>query len=175
MVISWILNTLSHEIRGSVIYYATAQQLWNDLSERFGQSNGARLYQLQKSLGEISQSNSDIASYFTKLKSVWDELGVLNLLPSCTCGVSQDFAKREEDQRLFQFLMGLNSNYDNVRRTILMMKPIPSIRQAYAQLVQDEKQREIHASTQFVSESAAMNVSNTNRFQNNKSVEETVI
>uniref|UniRef100_A0A251S0A7 Putative zinc finger, CCHC-type, Gag-polypeptide of LTR copia-type n=2 Tax=Helianthus annuus TaxID=4232 RepID=A0A251S0A7_HELAN len=151
MVISWILNTLSHEIRGSVIYSATAQQLWNDLSERFGQSNGARLYQLQKSLGEISQ-------------------GVLNLLPSCTCGVSQDFAKREKDQRLFQFLMGLNSNYDKVRGTILMMKPLPSIGQAYALLVQDKKQREIHSSTQFVSESAAMNVSDTNRFQNNKSV-----
>ncbi|KAF5760028.1 putative transcription factor interactor and regulator CCHC(Zn) family [Helianthus annuus] len=66
--------------------------------------------------------------------------------------------------------MGLNSNYDKVRGTILMMKPLPSIGQAYALLVQDKKQREIHSSTQFVSESAAMNVSDTNRFQNNKSV-----
>lgn len=37
------------------------------------------------------------------------------------------------------------------------MKPLPSIAQAYSLLIQDEKQREVHSSPTFVSESVSMN------------------
>ncbi|MFS7988884.1 putative transcription factor interactor and regulator CCHC(Zn) family [Helianthus anomalus] len=54
--------------------------------------------------------------------------------------------------------MGLNPSYDVVRGTILMMQPLPSINQAYALLIQDEKQREISSAAQFSTESASMHV-----------------
>lgn len=50
------------------------------------------------------------------------------------------------------------------------MQPLPSITQAYALLMQDEKQKEIHASTKFVTENAAMHVNSTHRFNTNKSL-----
>ncbi|XP_076918297.1 uncharacterized protein LOC143578693 [Bidens hawaiensis] len=158
MVISWILNTLSPEISASVLYVESAQQLWLELTDRYGQINGAKLYQLQKNISEIVQGNCDIATYFTKLKTNWDELSALNLIPSCTCGTAYLIIKRDEDQRLVQFLMGLNPCYESVRGNILMMQPLPSINQAYALLIQDEKQREIHSSVMFPSNSASMNV-----------------
>ncbi|XP_076950879.1 uncharacterized protein LOC143623998 [Bidens hawaiensis] len=105
MVISWILNTLSKDISESVLYTQTAHQLWTELDDRYNQENGANLYQLQKNLCQISQGNSDIATYFTKVKSNWDELNALSGIPSCTCGNSVLIAKREEQQRLVQFLM----------------------------------------------------------------------
>ncbi|XP_076930389.1 uncharacterized protein LOC143595170 [Bidens hawaiensis] len=73
MVISWILNTLSPEISGSVLYVASARQLWLELNDRYGQDNGAKYYQLQKSLIDLVQVMSDVASYFTRLKTVWDD------------------------------------------------------------------------------------------------------
>ncbi|KAJ0733953.1 putative transcription factor interactor and regulator CCHC(Zn) family [Helianthus annuus] len=167
MVISWILNTLSKEISESVLYTQTVHQLWNELHDRYGQANGAKLYQLQKNLCEISQGNDNIATYFTKVKSNWDELNALSGIPPCTCGHSTLIAKREEQQRLVQFLMGLNPAYDVVRGNILMMNPLPSISQAYALLVQDEKQKEIHASGQFNLEAASMNVYNNVRTNQN--------
>lgn len=158
MVISWILNTLSREISESVLYTETAQRLWTELNDRYGQANGAKLYQLQKNLCQISQGTNDIATYFTKIKSNWDELNALTLIPQCSCGASHLLAKREEDQRLVQFLMGLNSSYDSIRGNILMMKPLPSISEAYAILIQDENQREIHSTNIFSTESSSMNV-----------------
>lgn len=176
MVISWILNTLSREISNSVIYASTSEALWTELNDRYGQSSGVRLYQLQKELCDLSQGNDDIATYFAKMKSAWDELVAVSLLPSCTCGAGPLLLKHEEDQRLFQFLMGLNPSYDVVRGNILMMKPIPSINQAYALLIQEERQREMSSTGQFLSESASMNV-NTHvqghshgRFDNKKQV-----
>ncbi|XP_076942039.1 uncharacterized protein LOC143611775 [Bidens hawaiensis] len=100
MVISWILNTLTRDISYSVLYAETAQILWNDLNSRYGKENGAKFYQLQKNLCQIIQGSSDIAAYFTKMKSNWDELNANNTIPSCKCGAAHWFAKREEEQRL---------------------------------------------------------------------------
>ncbi|XP_076931937.1 uncharacterized protein LOC143597278 [Bidens hawaiensis] len=108
---------------------------------------------------EISASgNCDVATYFTKLKTKCDELCALNLIPSCTCGTAHLITKRDEDQKLVQFLMGLNPCYESIRGNILMTQPLPSINQAYVLLMHDEKQREIHSTVIFPSDSASMNV-----------------
>lgn len=46
MVTSWLLNSLSREIAASVLYSKSAQELWTALEDRFGQSNGAKLYHI---------------------------------------------------------------------------------------------------------------------------------
>lgn len=157
MVTSWILNPLTRDIAESVIFSDSVTDIWSELEDRFGQSNGAKLYQLQKDLISISQGTSDIATYYTKIKRFWDELSAVLAYPACTCGAIQSISKFEQDQHLIQFLMGLNSDYNIVRGNILMMKSSPTIGQAYALLVQEEKQREIHASSNFLTESASMN------------------
>ncbi|XP_076896727.1 uncharacterized protein LOC143549813 [Bidens hawaiensis] len=139
IMISWILNTLNHDIRDSVLYAETAQILWNELNSRYGQPNGARVYQLQKNLCQITQGSHDISTYFSKIKSNWDELNAINTIPAYTCGVAHAFVKREEDQRLIQFLVGLNPSYDMIRSNILMMQPLPPIDRAYGILMQVEK------------------------------------
>ena len=48
MVLSWLLNSLNENVRHSVLYFDTAQGLWDDLEGRFGQTNKARLFQVQK-------------------------------------------------------------------------------------------------------------------------------
>ncbi|KAK9079847.1 hypothetical protein SSX86_001520 [Deinandra increscens subsp. villosa] len=163
MVISWILNTLSRDISDSVLYVDSAKSLWTELTERYEQSNGAKLYQLQKSLAAISQGNMDIATYYTKIKALWDELSVVDLPLACTCAVSSEFVKREANQKLVQFLMGLDPSYDTVRGNILMMSHLPSVNKAYSLLIQDEKQREIHSSSPFVSENSAMYVDSNSK------------
>ncbi|XP_049364164.1 uncharacterized protein LOC125828893 [Solanum verrucosum] len=68
MVTSWLLNSLSKDIADSVIYSKTARDLYIDLEQRFGQSNGAKLFHLQKELSDLVQANSDVAGYYTKMK-----------------------------------------------------------------------------------------------------------
>nr|XP_033508524.1 uncharacterized protein LOC104120500 [Nicotiana tomentosiformis] len=159
MVISWILNALSKDIADSVIYSKTAKELWDSLEQRFGRSNGAKLYYLQKELSGLVQGNSDIAAYFTKLKRLWDELDALNVIICCSCVCvcegKTKLTKSLEDQRLIQFLMGLNDIYAQARGNILMMNPLPSIDVAYSLLLQDENQREVYANAHFNSESVS--------------------
>ncbi|XP_060181475.1 uncharacterized protein LOC132611085 [Lycium barbarum] len=153
MVISWLLNSLSKEIAESVIYSKSAKDLWTDLHDRFGQSNGAQLYHLQKSLTDLVQGTADVAGYFTRIKRIWDELDALSseeiCFCNCTCGGKKKVVKSKQDERLIQFLKGLNDVYAAVRSNILMMSPLPNVNHAYSLLIQDEKQREAYVNPNF--------------------------
>lgn len=148
MVTSWLLNSLSKEIGDSDIYSATSKELWDSLKQRFGKSNGTKLFHLQKELNGLVQGNSDVSTYFTKLKRLWDELDALNsnVVCSCTCDCDRksNNSKSQQDQSLIQFLMGLNNVYAQARGNILMLNPLPGMDHAYSLLLQDENQREIY-------------------------------
>ncbi|XP_070043049.1 uncharacterized protein [Nicotiana tomentosiformis] len=108
-----------------------------DINERFGQSNGCKYIQLQREISSTFQGSSDIATYFTKMRSLWDELNSAYVGP---------LPKFIEDQYLFQFLSGLNDSYSIAKSSILMMSLYPSISKAYSLLQQDESQKETHLS-----------------------------
>ncbi|XP_060183613.1 uncharacterized protein LOC132613565 [Lycium barbarum] len=139
MVLSWLLNSLSKDIGESVLYSENAKLLWDDLESRYGQANGAKLFQLQKDLNTLVQGNMSVTSYFNKLKCIWDELDAMNTFSSCVCdckcGGKTKTNKAQDDERLLQFLMGLNESYLGVRRNILMTTPLPSIGHAYSLVV----------------------------------------
>ncbi|XP_019260647.1 PREDICTED: uncharacterized protein LOC109238614 [Nicotiana attenuata] len=147
IVLSWLFNSLSMEIGESVLYPQSAKDLWSDLEDRFGQTNEAKLFQLQKELSVVVQGSSTVSTYFTKMKSLWDELDALKTFSTCVCeceyGYKVKNSKAHQDERLLQFLMGLNDIFIGVRKNILLSSPLPSIGQAYSLVIQDEKQREI--------------------------------
>lgn len=122
MVISWILDALFKSIGRSVIYYTSAHHMWNELEQHYGVSNGAQLFDLHKELNVIYQGNQNIDSYFTKIKMLWDDIESLCLIPICTCGCACDIDKKltqfQQDQRVIQFLMGLNDSYATTRGSI---------------------------------------------------------
>ncbi|XP_074336341.1 uncharacterized protein LOC141673489 [Apium graveolens] len=167
----WLfLGALSKAIGRSVIYSNSAHEMWNELEERYGTSNGAQFFGLYKELTEISQGNCNVVDYFTKLKMLWDDIDALCLIPvcscGCTCGASQKLSKFQQDQRMIQFLMGLNDSFTAIRGYILMRSPLPSIGRAYSFFLQEETQREIHSNSQFLADSASLAV-NSNRFNYN--------
>ncbi|XP_070054798.1 uncharacterized protein [Nicotiana tomentosiformis] len=162
MVIAWLLNSLSKNIAKSIIYSQTAGELWAELEQRYGQADGAKLFQLQRELNNILQGTNDVAAYFTKLKRIWDILKVLNTFMACgcecNCGAKTHNHKMNEDQKLIQFLMGLNEGYSGVRGNILMMNPLPSTAQAYSIILHEESQREVHSGPHVSVEPSAFNV-----------------
>ncbi|XP_047268014.1 uncharacterized protein LOC124898408 [Capsicum annuum] len=91
MVTSWLLNSLSKDLADSLQCVNNAQELWQELEDR----------------------------YYTKMKRIWVELGTIDASTSCscecTCGAKASLHKAEQARRLIQFLMGLNEVYTIVR------------------------------------------------------------
>ncbi|XP_060182945.1 uncharacterized protein LOC132612886 [Lycium barbarum] len=147
MVTSWILNSLSKDLSDSLQYVNNARELWNELEYRYDQTNGAKLYQLQREINDLTQGYLDITGYYTKIKKIWEEISTLDTNSQCTClctrGGKTKRHKAEQDRRIIQFVMGLNVVYTVIQDIILMMNPLPTMAQAFSILSQEERQREV--------------------------------
>ncbi|KAJ8630527.1 hypothetical protein MRB53_023850 [Persea americana] len=131
MVLSWLTNAMVKDISDSVSYANTAHEVWIDLRDRFSQSNAPRIFELKKLIATHLQEKQSVASYFTKLKQYWDELGSLTPIAPCSCGASQSLAESQQNEHLMLFLMGLNPSYGPIRSQILLLDPLPSVAKAY--------------------------------------------
>uniref|UniRef100_A0A2N9FDV6 Integrase catalytic domain-containing protein n=1 Tax=Fagus sylvatica TaxID=28930 RepID=A0A2N9FDV6_FAGSY len=57
LVLSWITNCLSRGIHATVLYVYTAKEVWDDLQQRYTQSNGTRVHHLKQAIAAFKQDN----------------------------------------------------------------------------------------------------------------------
>ncbi|KAL0358343.1 UNVERIFIED_CONTAM: hypothetical protein Sangu_0683700 [Sesamum angustifolium] len=104
-----------------------------------------------------------VVEYFSRLRTVWDELDVMMPTPhctcgGCTCGASKTTADQAVFTRLIQFLMGLSESFDHLRDQLLVMDPVPTVNKAYSMVLRVEKQREVHMEGSENMDTAALQV-----------------
>ncbi|KAL5704940.1 hypothetical protein ACHQM5_023296 [Ranunculus cassubicifolius] len=156
LVASWILNSVIQEIRVSLLYADTAFEIWKDLADRFSQTNKPKIYQLKQSIASLKQENTTVSVYYTSLKSLWDELHSLSVVPICTCGHGSAISTQIQEDRAMEFLQGLHDRFSSIRSQILLMDPFPSVAKIHNMVRQEEKQQEINALATPVPEAAAL-------------------
>lgn len=145
LVMSWLTSSVSSQIADSVQYSDTARSMWSQLEKRYGTPNKTKIFELKRELSQTSQGSLDVASYFNKLKSLWDELGTMvpNHGQKCTCAAKNGIIEEDDENKIYQFLMGLNETYLGVRSNLLMMQHFPSLDSVYNIVLNDEKQRQV--------------------------------
>ena len=80
-----MLNSIIPELVDAFLYANSARELWDELTERFCQSNGPLLYQIQKEIEDLYQGNDSVVVYYAKLKKLWYELANLSEVSICNC------------------------------------------------------------------------------------------
>ncbi|KAL5131997.1 Retrovirus-related Pol polyprotein from transposon RE1 [Glycine soja] len=163
IVSSWLLNSLSKEMQVSILHCSFAKAICDDLKERFEQRNGPLIFQLKHELITLQQGSMSVSSFYSKLRSLWESLSELKPSHSCTCGGIKPWYDFEQPEYAMQFLVGLNEFFSTIRGQILSMDPFPSATKDFALIVQEEKQKEVGAST---SGTSASEVSHAFAFKN---------
>ena len=98
---------------------------------------------LNRDVYAVKQNKRSISEYYTEIKSVWEELDSLRDLPhiaNMTDEVAvflRALAIQYEEQRLFQFLNGLDEHFSTQRSQILLMSPLPGVETVCAMLQQE--------------------------------------
>ena len=115
MVLSWLLNSISPDIANSVIYADTTKEVWDDLYNRFSQGNLARIFQIKRAICTLLQEQSSITAYYTKFKTLWDKLASYTSIPNCSCKSLKEIQEYQQQNQIYQFLMGLNDSYAALR------------------------------------------------------------
>ena len=148
MVATWLINSVSKNIGQPLLFMSTAESIWNNLLSRFKQDDAPRVFEIELRLSVLSQGSLDVSAYYTELITLWEEYKNYIELHVCTCGHCECNAallweQLQQRGRVTKFLMGLNDTYEQTRRHILMLKPIPIIEEAFNIVAQDERQRNI--------------------------------
>ncbi|XP_055808314.1 uncharacterized protein LOC129876859 [Solanum dulcamara] len=127
IVLSWIMNTVSESLLSGIVYASNAHLVWEDLKESFDKVNRVRTFQVHTAIANLKQGTNPVSMYFSKLKELWSEFDLIAPSPNCGCPKSKDYVEYLQEQRLMQFLSGLNESYDQAKRQILMKSNAPSV------------------------------------------------
>lgn len=111
--------------------------------------NGPRIQQIKSEITECKQRGMSIVNYYGKLKQLWDELANYDQMPMCKCGkcecnLGSEFEKKQEEERVHTFLMGLDeTTYGTIRSNILAQDPLPNLNKVYSILILEERARTV--------------------------------
>ncbi|XP_072078038.1 uncharacterized protein [Arachis hypogaea] len=145
-VVSWINLSLSPSISQSVIWMNVASDLWNDLKRRYYHGDRFWVAELHEEFYVVRQGDMDVTTYFTKLRSIWEDIENFRMIPSCECGKDCKCGlgvvrRYKSEDQVTCFLRGLNDQYSAVRSQIMLMDPLPDIHTALSMLSQQERQQ----------------------------------
>ncbi|XP_074265515.1 uncharacterized protein LOC141587952 [Silene latifolia] len=140
MLKAWLRNVIDEKLHLSIDFEVTAAEVWAELKDRYSARNAPRVHQLKGDLSECKQGRESIVEYYTRLKTIWDELANYIKIPKCTCGAGAMILKEREEEKVHQFWMGLDKTlYGGLRTNLLMEDPITTLNRAYALALREER------------------------------------
>nr|XP_027186833.1 uncharacterized protein LOC113784769 [Cicer arietinum] len=133
LVKSWLLDSMTKEIRSLFIRLAIAKEIWETAKATYSvDQDASRAYQLHREVISTQQNGGSVITYFGKLQRLWQEYDDIN---SCTMECPKDVKKYNDminSQRVYVFLAGLDSHLDGVRGRILATTLLPNVQSIYA-------------------------------------------
>ncbi|PKI64418.1 hypothetical protein CRG98_015203 [Punica granatum] len=101
-LIGWIFNSLDASLQASVAYTESAQEMREDMKQRFSQGKAFRVEQIKSGLSILRQERLTVAKYYTRMKEkeLWDELEDYSTVPRCTCAAAWEYAKEKVEGRM---------------------------------------------------------------------------
>jgi len=151
MIVSWIMNVIDPKLHKGEAYVDSAQKLLENIQKRYAVPNIPNIHKAE--IASCKQNKQDIVDFFSKLVGQWNELdGYIKIL-ACTCGAAAKITKLLEENKVHQFLIGLDDEpYSVMRSQILAMDPLPSLDKIYNMVQQEEHHKSVMADRDFKTE-----------------------
>lgn len=136
-VMSWIIGSCESQIVLNLRPYKTAKTMWDYLKQLYNQPNTTRRFQLEYEIANYNQGSLSIQDYFSGFQNLWTEFFdiVCAAVPANSLAdvlVVHEISKRD------QFLMKLQSDFENARSN-LMNHPPPPLDVCFSELLREER------------------------------------
>ncbi|CAL9234172.1 unnamed protein product, partial [Arabidopsis halleri] len=117
-------------------------------------------------ISACKQGGQSVLEYYGRLTKLWEEN--YNTGRTCTCAAAPDIAKDREDDKVHQFLFGLDlPRFTNIRSTITGEDPLPNLNQVYSRVIREEQNLNVAVSTETTkTEAIDFSVKNNTRGNN---------
>jgi len=133
--------------------------------------DAALIYEIKMKLSMTKQGNMMVIEYYNTMKSFWLELDYyqdFKMQCSDDAAILKNYVERE---RIFEFLAGLNIEFDQMRVQILGKESLPSLNEVFSAIRAEEGRRTVMLEVPNTKGSAMMitnsrNLSDASRNQN---------
>lgn len=146
LVLMWLQNSISDEIGNQFVHAASAFALWKELKDCFDKVSGPQILLLKRKIVNFTQGDMSVTSYYTALKTLWNNYRSLKPLKCKSTESLKDLMESDEEDLLIQFLMGLNEDYSHICNQILILDPLPTVSSAFGMICNCEAQNSILSS-----------------------------
>ncbi|XP_028774894.1 uncharacterized protein LOC114731805 isoform X2 [Neltuma alba] len=162
-VMTWLCNSMTLEISEGYLLAQTAQEIWNAAKRTYSSmDNTAALFQLKKQLRELKQGTLTVTQYYSSLMRIWQQLDLFEVHSWKCLDDTQYYKKLVETERTYEFLLGLNDTFEEVRGRIMGLKPIPSLFEAFNMVKCEESRKQLTQTPVTQNEASAMAVKSGN-------------
>lgn len=144
LIMAWLINSMEVDIGKTYLFLSTAKELWEAVKEAYSDlENSAQVFELKSKLRDQRQQNLTVTQFYNALNNLWQEIDLF-YVPDWKCKDDASFYQKMLDrERLFDFLHGLNRELDEVRGRILGKSPLPSVREAFAEVRREESRKRV--------------------------------
>lgn len=80
----------------------------------------------------LLQNQDPVSIYFSKFKTLIDEIMNYEAVPNCDCGGLRIVIQNQQRDLVMKFFMGLNNSYKESKAQILLIKPFPNLNEVYS-------------------------------------------
>lgn len=139
MIVGWIRASIKPTVKSTVTFISEAHKLWNELQTRLSVGNKVFVHQLRAQIAGCQQDGQAIVEYYGRLCQLWDEFQVYKPMPACSCSAVTEISKYREEEKLHQFIMGLDdSKFGSVCTTLVGSDMLSSLGEAYSRVIRGE-------------------------------------
>lgn len=125
------------------------------LKKRFSVGNKVWIHQIKAQLAQCRQEGQTVLEYYGRLCALWEEFAVYRPLPVCTCGAANELIKERDDDKVHQFIMGLDdSRFGSLCTALIGMDPLPSIGEVYSKVIWKEQRLGVSRGREMVQQDA---------------------
>ncbi|CAL5356807.1 unnamed protein product [Camellia sinensis] len=154
MICIYVLNpSVSIQLRT----FKSGKEAWDYLAELYGHSNFAKKYQLETQIRATKQGDRTIKEFHGVMVGLWNQQAKLE---------DRDLSflsshKKNQDERLVQFLIALRDEFEPIRKPILCRLFLPSVEKAVRELEEEE----MRLQPSIVSEFSNLSIKTEDSFQ----------
>lgn len=121
------------------LFLPTAKDVWDAIKEMYSDSeNSSQIFVIKTQLCQTKPGERDVTDHFLEMTSLWQELDLSNEEDWECSKDSEKYKKRLENDRVYEFLVGLNRDLDEVRGRILGRRPLPLTQKVFTEVRREE-------------------------------------
>ncbi|XP_048332297.2 uncharacterized protein LOC125423080 [Ziziphus jujuba] len=155
IIMAWLWNSMVPEISDMCMFLATTKDIWDAIQQTYSKARDAgQVYEVKVKTMAAKQSSKTVTEYANQWKSLWQELDHYRMIKTkCSedAAVLKDFIKQD---RVYDFLMGLNPEFDQVRIQILDKQVVSCFNEVAALVRGEERKRGLMLESQITDSSA---------------------